>query len=207
MLFSIQNSAYRPAKNFHMNFKSCIAKFILRLFGWKAIGTKPNYKKYLILCEPHTSNWDFFLGVLAMYAYGMKSRFIIKAEVMFFPLNLLMKALGAIPIDRSKKLGLSNVDIICDAINNTKEGAIAISPKGTRKKTTRVRTGFYYIAKNLNIPVCYGYVDYKKKIIGLGETRYMTTTLEEELEYLFNFYKDKTPKHDKNNTFQTTTQN
>ena len=182
--------------------KSRIAKFILKLFGWKVIGVKPEYKKYLLLCEPHTSNWDFIFGVLAMYAYGMKSRFIIKAEVMFFPLNMLMKSLGAIPIDRSKKSGQSNVDLICAAIDKTKEGAIAISPKGTRKKTIRLKSGFYYIAKRLNIPVCYGYFDYKKKTIGLGETRFMEGTLEEEMKYIFDFYKDKTPKHIKYNTFQ-----
>lgn len=185
-----------------MNIKSSIAKFILKLFGWKTIGVKPDYKKYLLLCEPHTSNWDFIFGILAMYAYGMKSRFIIKAEVMFFPLNLLMKALGAIPIDRSKKSGRSNIDIICEEIDKTEEGAIAISPKGTRKKTTKVKSGFYYIAKRLNIPVCYGYFDYENKTIGLGETRFMDTTLEEEEKYLFDFYKDKTPKHVENNTFQ-----
>ncbi len=184
-----------------MNVKSCIAKFILKLFGWKAIGEKPNYKKYLVLSEPHTSNWDFIFGVLAMYAYGAKYRFIIKSEVMFFPLNLLMKALGAIPIDRSKKSGQSNIDIICEAIDKTEEGAIAISPKGTRKKTTRLKSGFYYISKRLNIPVCYGYLDYKNKIIGLGETRFMEGTLEEEMKYIFDFYKDKTPKHIENNIF------
>jgi 1-acyl-sn-glycerol-3-phosphate acyltransferase len=184
--------------------KKSIAQFIFKVIGWQIIGEKPSYKKFLLIIEPHTSNWDAVIGILAAYIFELKLKFIIKAEVMFFPLNLILKPLGAIPIDRNrnKSLTKSNIDVICEKIESLEEAAIAISVKGTRGKVNRLKTGFYYIAKKESIPICLGFADYKKKIAGIGDTYFVGEDFDSEVKRLNDFYKDKIGKHPENNFFK-----
>ena len=175
---------------------------VFKILGWKVDKTslekdKNSFpKKYLLLCEPHTSNWDFIYGLIAMKILKIHIRFVIKKEIMIWPLSIILKSLGAIPIDRKKQNNHeSNVDIICKAINNMSSGAICISPKGTRSKTDRYKTGFFYIAKKTNIPVCMCYIDYKTKEIGLSDFYYVKDDVNIEIQRLHNFFDKRIPKY------------
>lgn len=77
-----------------------------RLLGWKTNVTVPNYDKCVICAAPHTSNWDLFIGKLFYGAIGRKTSFMMKKEWFFFPLGLIFKAVGGIPVDRSRKSSL-----------------------------------------------------------------------------------------------------
>ena len=115
---------------------------------------------------------------------------------MIWPLSIILKSLGAIPIDRKKKDSQeSNVDVICKAINNISSGAICISPKGTRAKTDRYKTGFFYIAKKANIPIGLCYIDYKEKKIGLSDFYYVGDEVDVEIQKLHDFFDKRTPKY------------
>ncbi len=76
---------------------------ILRMSGWVVEFTVPDYPKCIICVAPHTSNWDFILGELAIHAVGRKAGFMMKSSWFFFPLGPIFKALGGIPVERKHK--------------------------------------------------------------------------------------------------------
>ncbi len=89
-----------------------IAKFIFWLIGWKVDPTPPEgIQKCVIAVGPHTSNWDFILGRLAFYQYGVKGRYLMKKELFWGPLGWFLKAIGGIPVDRSKKNNLTDTAV------------------------------------------------------------------------------------------------
>ena len=107
------------------------AHFILKLFGWKTVGRFPvEYKKLVILEAPHTSNLDYFIGMMFIYAAGVKVNVIIKKESFFWPLGWLLKKAGGIPIDRSSST--SKVDAIAELFQKYDEIYLGITPEGTR---------------------------------------------------------------------------
>ena len=183
-----------------MKILKAISKFLFKLAGWTIVGQEPDYKKVLYVGGPHTSNWDFVIGLLGGFILDIKAKIIVKKEVMFFPLNLIIKAIGAIPIDRNKvNKTVSNIDLICAEINKRETVAVIISPKGTRKKVNRVKTGFYYIARKSNIPICPVGLDFAKKQVIIAEPYFLSDDLNAELNKLRIFFSDKTPKHPEKN--------
>lgn len=78
---------------------------ILRIFGWTVNITVPDYPKSIICVAPHTSNWDFIIGKLAYASVKRRAGFLMKDSWFFFPLGLIFKAMGGIPVPRGKKKG------------------------------------------------------------------------------------------------------
>ena len=188
-------------KNKRYNWRKQVAMFILKQLGWEISNiTDPmDYKKAVIVVAPHTSNWDFFYGMLFKFIHTeMAIRFAIKKEVMFFPLSCLMKRLGAIPIDRFRSIcpmRSSMVDKMSSILDKSEHLCLVIAPEGTRKYVKRWKTGFYRVAKNTNVPIILGYMDYKKKEMGLGPVYYPTDDMEKDLEAILNYYRTKTGKY------------
>ena len=111
-----------------------LSAFIFWLFGWKITGEIPdNVRKSVMIVAPHTSNWDFIIGRLACWKLGIPSTFLIKKEFFFFPFGYVMKALGAMPVDRAK--GANIVTQTMDILNSKEFITITITPEGTRKYT------------------------------------------------------------------------
>ena len=179
-----------------------MCRFIFNITGWKASSdVPPEIKKCIIIGAPHTSNWDFWYCLATFRMYGLRIRFTIKNEWMRFPMGLFMKPLGAIGIDRSPRGPLNQrpsfVEAMTELFNNNDELIIVITPEGTRSKNDKWKTGFYHIAKAANVPICMGYVDYKKKITGVCKPFY-PTNYEEDMKMLMDFYKTITPKFPEN---------
>ncbi len=171
-----------------------IAGFLLKLFGWKVKGTIPVQIKKMVLIEaPHTSNWDYLWGMLSAMSIGRRVTVIIKKELFFWPLGVLLRALGGVPIDRK---GSSNkVDAIAKLFKESDELILSITPEGTRSKATEWKKGFYYIAMKANVPVLLASLDYKKKEGVFGELIYLTGDYNKDFEKIYEFYKDVTPKY------------
>jgi len=95
-----------------------IAQFSFWLTGWKKVGRYPeNTPKSVMIAAPHTSNWDFFYARAAFFLLGIPVRTTIKKEAMFFPMNLVLKLFGVIPVDRNKQAGgLSRKSGMVDAM-------------------------------------------------------------------------------------------
>ena len=134
-----------------------------RLLGWKTNVTVPNYDKCVICAAPHTSNWDLFIGKLFYGAIGRKTSFMMKKEWFFFPLGLIFRAIGGIPVDRSRNTSL--VDQMANRFAGSKLFHLAITPEGTRKSNPNWKKGFYFIALKAQVPIVLIGIDYSKKTI------------------------------------------
>lgn len=141
------------------------AKFIFWILGWK-VDSKPlqDIKKCVVVVGPHTSNWDFFLGRLAFYQFGVKGKFLMKKELFWLPLGWILKALGGIPVDRKNKNNLTKTSI--DHFKKNETMFLVFTPEGTRKYNPNWKKGFYYVAKQAEVPIYIVYIDYTTKTGG-----------------------------------------
>ena len=164
------------------------SRFILRLFGWRILNEYPKeVRKSIIIAIPHTSNWDFPLGILTKWAIGEDVKYLIKSSVFKFPYGWIFKALGGFPVDRSKSNNF--VDQVVQLFNEKEEFIINIAPEGTRKKTEKLKTGFYYIALNAKIPLVLISFDWENKELNFSRPIYVTGDYGKDIQKLKAFYK------------------
>ncbi len=181
-----------------MSIMKWFAQQLFRLLGWKIVGDyPPGLDKAVVIMAPHTSNWDFFYGMTTVLIKQVPTKFAIKKEVMFFPLGYILNKLGAIPIDRRPKkfAPISQVDQLAQIIRESKKLILIIAPEGTRKYAPRWKTGFYHIAMKANVPIVLGYLDYAKKHAGIGPVFYPTGNMEQDIQEMQAYYRDKTAKY------------
>lgn len=169
-----------------------------RLLGWKTNVTVPNYDKCVICAAPHTSNWDLFIGKLFYGAIGRKTSFMMKKEWFFFPLGLLFKAVGGIPVDRGKRTSL--VDQMAEKFATSKHFHLAITPEGTRKATANWKKGFYHIAMKAQVPIMLIGIDYSKKCITSTKAIMPCGDLEKDMREIKLYFKEFRGKNPKNFT-------
>ena len=136
----------------------------LRIAGWTIRGLPPDDRKFIVIAYPHTSNWDFPLGVAICILCRVKAYWLGKHSLFKGPAGPVMKWLGGIPIDRSEAHDVVQQTI--NAFDNSNDLIIAVAPEGTRSKVKKWKTGFYHIALGANIPIVLGYFDYAKKEVG-----------------------------------------
>ena len=164
--------------------------------GWRLEITEDHPDKYIICLAPHTSNWDFILGQLYSSAQGMKSNFLMKKEWFFFPLGILFKQMGGIPVIRQKKTRMT--DSMAEAAKTAKTFHLCITPEGTRSPNPDWKKGFYFIALKAGIPILLYGVDYEKKLIKCTKTIIPTGDLEadmREIKQYFKGFKGKKPEN------------
>jgi 1-acyl-sn-glycerol-3-phosphate acyltransferase len=170
--------------------KQRLYKFIFfRLLGWKLIGTvDPKIRKCIIIVIPHTSNLDFFMGLLVRGILDIEINFVGKKELFSFPLGYYFRSVGGAPLDRSG--GKNNVDATVEVFNKHETFRLALSPEGTRKKVNDLRTGFYYIALKAHVPIIPVALDYGKKEVRIGNPVYVTGNYEEDMKMILPHFKD-----------------
>lgn len=171
-----------------------ISQFILKLSGW-SVRVEPHqiYQRCVLIMAPHTSNWDFVFGRLALWAFGLKASFLIKKEAFFFPFGPLLSIMGGLPVDRaqSKKV----VWQIAMLLSKSKEMVLVITPEGTRSLRREWKKGFYYISSMAEVPIALAYLDYEKKEAGIGGILYPSEDYKRDMAKIYDFYKDFTAKH------------
>ena len=163
-----------------------IAQFILRLTGWRTAVISPYPSRCVMIGAPHTSNWDFIIVMLLMAVERIPIRLMGKDSLFRWPLGVFMRSFGVIPVNRSGNNKL--VDQIAARFDEYDELIIGISPEGTRSKTPRWRTGFYYIAHKADVPIVMVYIDYKNKVCGLGPSIKPTGDIQADFEIIREFY-------------------
>lgn len=168
------------------------SKFILRVFGWKSVITVEELPKSVICVAPHTSNWDFILGKFFYWSANKHASFLMKKSWFFFPISLILKSMGGVPVDRSKSMSVT--DQVTKMFEENEQFHIAITPEGTRSLRKKWKMGFYHIAIKANVPIQLAYLDYKKKEMGITEIFYPTGDMDADLKYIRAFYKNITPK-------------
>lgn len=169
--------------------KKALYSFIYhRLLGWKTNVTVPNIDKCVICAAPHTSNWDLFIGKLFYGALGRKTSFMMKKEWFFFPLGILFKAVGGIPVNRSRSTSL--VDQMAERFARSKQFHLAITPEGTRKANPNWKKGFYYIALKAQVPILLIGIDYPSKTISATRAFVPTGDFEKDIREIKLYFKD-----------------
>lgn len=154
-----------------------------KVLGWKIEGTLPeDIKKCILLVGPHTSWHDFYIGVLTRGILNKQMDFVAKKELFIFPFGYYFKWMGGTALDRAKNE--NKVEAIARIFNEKKEFRLAISPEGTRKKVTRWRTGFYYIALQAQVPIVPVVFDYKSKKVDIKPAFHPTGTIDVDLPKL-----------------------
>lgn len=146
-----------------------------------------------MVAAPHTSNWDFVYARAAFYLMNIELKYTIKKELFFFPLGFILRKMGGIPINRNKKLNMVNQ--MAEHFNNYEELALLVTPEGTRSYSAKWKKGFYYIALQSNVPIVLGYLDYSRKIAGVGPTIIPSGKIEEDIEKIKAFYRTIKPKY------------
>ncbi len=172
-------------------FKRGVARFGFKLFRWNHVSTVAPEKGQpsILIGAPHTSNWDFIMMLGIAWELGIDFRFLGKDSLFKFPLGPLMRALGGIPVDRKRPYGL--VEKLVAAAEANDEFTLVVTPEGTRGSGKYWKSGFYRIATQTGIPVTLGYVDRESRTCGLGVTFTPTGNVHEDMDFVRDFYKDK----------------
>lgn len=170
-----------------------IARFLLRLGGWTAVGDLPMVRKAVVIGAPHTSNWDGFWALVYITAIGFKVKFFVKKSMFWFPLGALLRAFGGIPLDRVN-VG-SSVHEAISGFDRAEEFYFGLAPEGTRSMTPGWKSGFYRIAEGAGVPVVLGFFDYQHRRLGLGPTVTLTGDRDTDLAVIRSFYLASSGRH------------
>ncbi len=169
-----------------------ISKYLLtNILGWTIKSEFPDIKKSVIIFAPHTSYWDGFYGKLFLMQLDINYKFLSKKEFFKFPLKYFFRMYRAIPVSKNKKF----ITEIVEFFNQNETLHIVLSPEGQLSKTDHWKKGFYYMAKNANVPIVVGYIDYQKKEIGLKGIISEVKDLKEIMPVINNMYKDVSAKY------------
>ena len=147
-------------------FSRWLGRTILRLGGWRVIGTFPDIPRLVLIAAPHSSNWDGIWGMAAKMALGFDARILGKDSLFWWPLSVVLRRLGVIPLDRSKPQGVVEQSI--ELIRQSPQLWFALAPEGTRKPVQQWKAGFLKIAHGAGVPVLMAYFHYPERIIGIG---------------------------------------
>jgi len=166
------------------------------MLGWTIHADYPDVQNYVLIAAPHTSNWDFPLGILAAKAINLKIYWLGKHTIFRWPFGWFFRVLGGIPVHRDQALNV--IQQMADLFAHSEQLILALAPEGTRTRTDYWRTGFYHIAWTANVPIAMGYLDYGQKQVGLGGTFYPGDDVEAVFSQIRQFYKDRRGKYPEN---------
>jgi len=158
-----------------------------KLLGWQLKGSvDPKIKKCVFSVAPHTSWYDFSLGLLIRKILDIEINFVGKKELFKPPFGWYFKWVGGAALDRTS--GQNKVEAIATIFDTKEIFRLALSPEGTRKKVEKWRTGFYYIAQKANVPIIKVAFDYGKKEIKIAPPVFYTKTFDEDILEIEKFY-------------------
>ncbi len=165
-----------------------VSKLVLKLNGWKVEGAlPPSAPKCVMIAAPHTSNWDLPYTLMAAFVLDLKPYWMGKQSIFKPPFGPLMRWMGGIAVNRDKS---SNMVAASAEALVAAEGALQliVPPEGTRSKVRYWKTGFYYIALTAKVPIVLAYMDYSRKVTGLGPLFHPTGDIEKDMQAIKAFY-------------------
>lgn len=182
-----------------------LSNLILKKLGWSIVDKIDSMPNKCILCvAPHTSNWDLLLGELVYSSMGRKASFLMKKAWFFFPLNLIFKSIGGIPVDRSKSKKGSLTEQMAIEFNQRSYFQLAITPEGTRKSNGDWKKGFYFIALEAKVPIVIVIMDYKKKEVIFEAVFNPTGNVDEDMIKIKSYYVNASGKNNANFSIDAT---
>ena len=150
-----------------------------RLLGWRMIGDVPRgVPKYLFVAVPHTSNWDFLYGWMAIQALELNVKIFVKDVFFFWPLCYVCRSLGLLPVNRRESTNF--VESVASEFEKKERLAALITPEGTRSRVEELKSGYYFLAKKAKVPIVVAGPNYRDKTLTLLPPRPPRDTFEED---------------------------
>lgn len=165
-----------------------LGRAYLRLGGWRIEGAFPADPKYVVIVAPHTSNWDFPLGLAVLFAHELRISWLAKHSMFLPPFKTLLQWLGGIPINRNASHGV--VGECVRAFKASPALMLALAPEGTRSGTGRWKSGFYLIASKAGVPILPVGFDYRHHVVRLMPLFQPSGNLEHDLPLLQGRFND-----------------
>ncbi len=170
-----------------------LAHRILGWFGWRVTGALPDLPRFVLIVAPHTSNWDFFIGALAMFATGLRASWLGKHTIFFWPVKYLLRWMGGEPIDRAAAHG--TVETAIHNFQSRSQWVLALSPEGTRRRMEQWKTGFYRIATGAGVPIVPVWIDYRTRELHIAGPVTTTGDMDADLRLLRGLFSKEMAKY------------
>lgn len=165
-----------------------IHAFLFKKWGWKIVGEYPRHiKKIVLIVIPHTSAWDFPVGIFTRSHWQVDIKYVAKKSLFIPPLGWIMRAMGGVSVDRSKRNNFT--DGVVEEFNKREEFAIVLSPEGTRGPVKKLKTGFWYIAKGANVPILMIRFNWEKKEVEIGPHFYPSDDIEADMKIVDDYFR------------------
>ena len=160
----------------------------LKWAGWQLQGQLPaDTPKSVLIAAPHTSNWDLPYTLMVAFALRLNVRWMGKAGIFRWPFGAVMRWLGGIAVDRNKSTNLVSASATT-LVQASESMQLIVPPEGTRGRTRQWKTGFYYIAQQAQVPIILAFLDYEKRIGGLGPVFQPSGDIERDMLEIKRFY-------------------
>ena len=172
-----------------------LCKMLLKLINWQVEGTLPDAPQYIAIVGPHTSNWDFIIGIIVRGALGQKIHFLGKLQLFIPPWGWFFKAIGGTPVDR--RMNNKLVDAVAQIFKSNHEFKLALAPEGTRSPVKRWKTGFYHIAIAAQVPIVMIGLDFIRKTLVIIPPLEISGNLEKDMTVILDFYRSIKGRHPK----------
>ena len=183
----------QPGVGLFMFVRRAIGWFLLKITGWEAVGGMPKEGRYVLIAAPHTTNWDMPFMIAISWRLNVKIHWIGKKSLFRFPYGWFMKMLGGISVDRTKRQ--NTVQQISQWMHKRPNVIVVVPPEGSRSKTPFWKSGFYHIAREANVPIALGFLDYANKRGGFGPSFQPTDNPRADMQYLRDFYQPSMGKY------------
>lgn len=164
-----------------------LCRLIFRKMGWQVEMMVPYRDKCIICVAPHTSNWDFIIAELYYHSIGRTAGFLMKKEWFFWPMGVLFRSMGGIPVERSRHVSLT--DRVAEAAMKAERFELAVTPEGTRSLATKWKRGFYFIALKAGLPIQLYAIDYKNKRIVCTKELVPSGDVEADMRLIMDYYR------------------
>ncbi len=178
---------------FRRRLRKLVGETWLAAFGWRVEGGVPDVQKAVVVAAPHTSNWDFPFTLAISFALDLDISWLGKHTLFKPPYGAFFKWVGGIPVDRRSRHDL--VSQVVRVLNESDKLMVIVPPEGTRSKTARWKTGFYYIATGADVPIVLGFLDFERKCGGLGHVFRPSGDLAADMKQIAEFYSTVKGKH------------
>lgn len=170
-----------------MSLKRNIATWIWRTWGWSVEGPLPyDVPKCVVVVYPHTSNWDFPVGLLFREVYQVKIDFVAKHTLFKGPLGMLMRALGGKPVVRVGNTKF--VDAVAAVFRQNPVFRLCVTPEGTRSHVTELRTGYHHMARAAGVPIVWSAFHWDSKVMRWSEPFFPDENYARTLEAFHTFF-------------------
>ena len=167
-------------------------RLVMKLLGWRFDGHLPNIPKQVVIVAPHTSNWDFIIGLMVVFALDIRAHWIGKHTIFVPPLGRMMEGLGGIPVNRALPNDL--VKATTKRFAAEEKFMLGLAPEGTRGRVEKWKQGYYRIAVGAGVPIVCAALDYRMRTIRFGTTLTPSGDLNRDFAKIRDFYAGVTAK-------------